>query len=99
MVCIKNECNKPGRLHASDKTGKIYTLGYCRSCYTEFLDDPAKLLEVIKSLSFELHQHKTKANRWVVAPNHIFFNLSPFDMIMAGKGKVVIEKLLEWLDR
>lgn len=56
----------------------------------------------IADLSFEVYggeteEHKQKARNWIMAPNHLFFNSSPFQMALGGKADVVIEKLNEWL--
>lgn len=38
---------------------------------------------------------KEKAYKWLLSPNDLFFNYSPFQMVLLGKGKSVIEKLQE----
>lgn len=45
-------------------------------------------------LLFEKNRGKTM--EWLMAPNQIFFNVSPFQMAMGGRSKVVLEKLEEW---
>jgi hypothetical protein len=34
--------------------------------------------------------------KWLMNPNHLFFNLSPFQMILGGKADVVLQKISEW---
>jgi hypothetical protein len=46
-------------------------------------------------LLFEKNRKKTM--EWLMAPNHIFFNVSPFQMAMGGRAETVIAKLEEWL--
>ena len=53
----------------------------------------------ISDLAYELYgKDKVKTQDWLMAPNHLFFNFSPFQMALGGKADVVLEKLKEWLD-
>lgn len=46
-------------------------------------------------LLFEKNERKTM--EWLMTPNPIFFNFSPFQMAMGGKSEPVIDKMKEWL--
>ena len=51
----------------------------------------------IADLAFLLFEkNRKKTMEWLMAPNHIFFNASPFHMAMGGRAEVVLEKLQEW---
>ncbi|MCX6109883.1 MAG: DUF2384 domain-containing protein [Proteobacteria bacterium] len=57
-------------------------------------------LVIISDLAFELFEgDETKTIHWVMAPNHLFFGHSPFEMALAGKAKSVEDTLREWLGR
>lgn len=53
-------------------------------------------LEVATNLATELFGNKEQASEWMVTPNHIFFDYSPLEMILGGKGSSVIATLREW---
>lgn len=51
----------------------------------------------IADLAYVLfEEERQKTMEWLMAPNQIFFNASPFQMAMGGKADVVLEKLEEW---
>ena len=55
-------------------------------------------LVIISDLAFEAFaQDIEKTIAWVMAPNHLFFGRSPFEMAMGGKAESVIQTLREWL--
>ncbi len=39
----------------------------------------------------------SKMKDWLMAPNPLFFDFSPFQMVLGGKAGVVIGKINEWL--
>jgi len=57
-----------------------------------------KLINIILICSELLYLYggdKEKTYKWLLSPNDLFFNYSPFQMVLLGKGKSVIEKLQE----
>lgn len=53
----------------------------------------------ISDLAYELYgEDKEKTQEWLMMPNHLFFNFSPFQMALGGKADVVLKKLKEWLN-
>jgi len=53
---------------------------------------------IIGDYAFVLFEHnESKTLEWLMTPNPIFFNFSPFQMAMAGKADPVIGKIKEWL--
>ena len=59
-----------------------------------------KPLILISDLALELFEgDEEKTTRWLMAPNHLFFDRSPFEMAMKGNADTVAETLLEFLGR
>lgn len=50
-------------------------------------------------LAKELFGCDKKVQRWFMARTEVFCNMSPFEVIMEGKGKIVMDWLKERLGR
>jgi hypothetical protein len=54
-------------------------------------------LVCISDKVYELYDKDiSKTQNWLMTPNHLFFDFSPFHMVLGGKADVVINKLNEW---
>jgi hypothetical protein len=55
-------------------------------------------LVLVTDMLYELFdKNVAKVRDWLMVPNPLFFNFSPFQMVLGGKADVVVEKLKEWL--
>lgn len=63
----------------------------------EVLDRLGSFVVIKDYASLLFDNDERKAVEWLMAPNSIFFNCSPFQIAMGGKVDAVIAKMKEWL--
>ena len=52
----------------------------------------------ISDIIYELYdKDKDKTMEWLMSPNHLFFNMSPFQMALDGKADIVLQKIDNWI--
>jgi hypothetical protein len=55
-------------------------------------------LVCVTDMLYELFdKNVAKVRDWLMVPNPLFFDFSPFHMVLGGKADVVIGKLNDWL--
>lgn len=61
----------------------------------DFVKDKLVFIALAADLAHEILGDREKAREWVLTPNSFFFGVSPFDVCLEGRGKTVVEFLME----